>query len=111
MPILSPRELVVAGGYLGPVSQKETRFYLRDVTPKQVDRELRSFSRAARILSSDHPRLIDKHPKEWVGIHDGGVRATGKSYNALISRLKKMGLSPSDTIIRYIDTSGRKLIL
>ena len=96
---------------MAQLAKKKLASYLRDVTPKQIDRELRSFSRAARILSSDHPRLIDKHPKEWVGIQGGGVRATGKSYNALIARLKKMGLSPSDTIIRYIDTSGRKLIL
>jgi hypothetical protein len=76
-----------------------------------MDRELRAFSRAARVLSSDHPRLIDKHPKQWVGIFNGNVCATAKSLSALISQLKKRGLSPSDTVIRYIDTSGRKLIL
>ena len=80
-------------------------------TPKQLDRELRAFSRAARLLSSNHPRLIDKHPKEWVGLYDGEVCATAKSFSGLISKLKKRGLSPSETIIRYIDTSGRKLIL
>jgi hypothetical protein len=80
-------------------------------TPKQVDRELRTFSRAARLLSSDHPRLIDEHPMEWVGIYDGKVRATAKSLRALLSQLKKHGLRPNEAIIRYIDTSGRKLIL
>ena len=80
-------------------------------TPKQIDRELRTFSRAARILSSDHPRLIEKHPKEWVGLYDGKISATAKTFNALIAKLKKRGLSPNDAIIRYIDTSGRMLIL
>lgn len=80
-------------------------------TPRQVDRELRMFSRAARLLSSDHPRLIDEHPKEWVGIYDGKIQATAKSFRALVSQLKKRGLRPSEAIIRYIDTSGRKLIL
>lgn len=80
-------------------------------TPKQMDRELRSFSRAARLLSSDHPRLLDKHPKEWVGLYAGTVCATAKSFQALVSKLKKQGLPPNETIIRYIDTSGRKLIL
>lgn len=90
--------------------KKNLATHLR-ATPKQMDRELRAFSRAAKILSSDHPRLIEKHPKEWVGIYDGKVCATGKSFNALVSKLKKHGYAPSDTIIRYIDTSGRKLIL
>jgi hypothetical protein len=80
-------------------------------SPKQIDRELRRFSRAARLLSSDHPRLIEKHPKEWVGLYDGEVSATAKSFRALVTKLKKRGLSPNDAIIRYIDTSGRMLIL
>ena len=80
-------------------------------TPKQLDRKLRVFSRAARLLSSNRPRLTDKHPKEWVGYCDGEVFATAKSFSELVSELKKRGLSPSETIIRYIDTSGRKLIL
>lgn len=80
-------------------------------TPKQIKRELRAFSRAARLLSSNHPRLIDRHPKEWVGLYDGEVCATDKSFNELIKKLKNRGLSPKDAIIRYIDTGGRKLIL
>ena len=80
-------------------------------TPKQIDRELRAFSRAAKVLSSDHPKLIEQHPKEWVGLYDGEISATAKTFRALIAKLKKRGLSPNDTIIRYIDTSGRMLIL
>lgn len=80
-------------------------------TPKQISRELRSFSRAARLLSSDHPRLIDEHPKQWVGLFDGKVCATDKSFSGLVRKIKGQGYSPSETIIRYIDTSGRKLIL
>jgi hypothetical protein len=80
-------------------------------TPRQMDRELRTFSRAARLLSSDYPRLIDEHPNEWVGLHDGKVCATAKSFRALVSKLKKQGVPPNETIIRYIDASGRKLIL
>ncbi len=80
-------------------------------SPKQIDRELRTFSRAARLLSSDHPRLIEEHPKEWVGLYDGKVNATAKTFRALVAKMKKRGLSPNDAIIRYIDTSGRMLIL
>jgi hypothetical protein len=76
-----------------------------------MDRELRSFSRAARILSSDHLRLMERHPKKWVGMHGSSVCAIARSFRGLIAQLKKRGLSPSDAIIRYIDTSGRKLIL
>jgi hypothetical protein len=80
-------------------------------TPKQIDRELRAFSRAARVLSSSRPRLIDQHPKEWVGLYGGKVTAADKSFKGLVAKLKKRGLSPNDTIIRYIDTTDRLLIL
>jgi hypothetical protein len=80
-------------------------------TPKQMERELRSFSRAAKLLASGHPRLIDEHPNEWVGIYDGKVRAAARSFDALVAQLKKKGFPPNESIIRYIDTSGRKLIL
>jgi hypothetical protein len=96
---------------LAPLAKKNLSSYLGEETPKRIDRELHAFSRAARVLSSDHPRLIDRHPKEWVGIYDGNICATGKSLSALISQLKDKGFAPSDTVIRYIDTSGRKLIL
>ena len=65
-------------------------------TPKEVDRQLRTFSRAARVLSSDHPRLIEEHPNEWVGIFDGKVRATAKSFDAVVSELKEKGFPPTN---------------
>ena len=80
-------------------------------SPKQIDQELRAFSRAARILSSNRPRLIEQHPKEWVGLYNGKVSATAKSLRGLVTKLKKRGLSPNDAMIRYIDTSERLLIL
>jgi len=82
-----------------------------EVTPKQVRRELRAFSRSARLLSSHHPRLINEHPNEWVAVYDGKVQATAKSFNALIAKLNKQSVPPNESIIRYMDTSGQKLIL
>jgi hypothetical protein len=81
------------------------------VGAKEIDRELKTFSRAARVLSSNRPRLIHKHPKQWIGVHDGRVEVTASSLKALLARLKTKGLSPNSTIIRYIDTKPRKLIL
>jgi hypothetical protein len=80
-------------------------------SPKQIDRELRAFSRAARVLSSRRPRLIEAHPNEWVALYEGEIAATAKTFRGLVSKLKKKGVSPNDAVVRYIDTSGRKMIL
>jgi hypothetical protein len=39
------------------------------------------------------------------------VYAAAKSFDALVSKLKRKGVPPNEAIIRYIDTSGRMLIL
>jgi hypothetical protein len=108
--VLGPVGFLALWGKMARIANRK-RAYFAGATPKQVDRELRTFSRAARLLSSDHPRLINEHPKEWVGLYDGKVHATAKSFAALVSKLKKQGLPPNEAIIRYIDTSGRMLIL
>jgi hypothetical protein len=78
---------------------------------KQIDRELREFSQAARVLSNDRPRLIQKYPKKWIAIFANKVCAADSTYNGVIRKLKQKRIDPSRTLIRFIDTSDRKLIL
>jgi len=80
-------------------------------TPSKISRELRMFSRAAQVLSASRPRLIHKYPKKWVGIFAGKVCATDQTFDGLVRKLKKKNVAPNRTIIRYIETSDRKLIL
>lgn len=77
----------------------------------QIDRGLRRFGEAARILSSDHPRMINEHPSRWIGVHGGRVVATGRSLNELLSRLRKKRIPQEETLIRFIDKKERTLIL
>ena len=76
-----------------------------------IDRELRQFADAAKVLSSDYPRLIDKHPLQWVGVYQGKVAASAKSIKSLMTKLGKEGIPPERTIIRFIDKEERTLIL
>ena len=77
----------------------------------QIDQELRRFREAAKVLSSDHPRMIDKHPLQWIGVYEGKVAATGRSLKSLITQLRKRAIPPEKTIIRFIDKEERALIL
>ena len=80
-------------------------------SPKDVDREIQSFRRAARVLSSNHPRLIDLYPKRWVAVHRGKVRATGKTFRSVITQVDRKGLPRGSVIVRYIDRNQRTMIL
>ena len=79
--------------------------------PIQVDRSLRTFRKAASVLSSDHPRLIDKYPKQWVAVHDGQVKAAATTLNAVLSQVDKAHLPREEVIIRFIDRNQRTMIL
>ena len=80
-------------------------------SPTQINRELREFADAARVLSRDRPRLLQKYPKKWVGIFADKVQAADSTFKGLIRKLKQQNIDPSKTLIRFIDTSDRKLIL
>ena len=75
-----------------------------------VGQDLAEFSQAARILSSDRPRLIDEHPEEWVGVHDNRSPVTAKSFDELMSELKNSGISPEMTIVRYINKEEKTFL-
>jgi hypothetical protein len=79
--------------------------------PKRVDRELQLFRKAARVLSSNRPRLIDRHPKQWVAVHEGKVTAQAKTLQSLLTQVDRMGLSREHIIVRFIDRTQRTMIL
>jgi hypothetical protein len=91
--------------------QKESLIAQSGASAVEISRGLRRFSTAARLLSSDHPRLINKYPQRWVGVYGGKVAANAKTLSMLLSRLKDKGIPPSDTIIRFIDRNPRTFIL
>ena len=103
---------------MAPVStQKKARPSRREIasmlgaTPRQIARELQTFSRSTRFLSSNYSRLLEQHPNAWLGIYRGKLYAAAKSFSALMSKLKKQGVPSNQALVQYMDASGRKLIL
>ena len=79
--------------------------------PRDVERDLRSFRRTARILSSNHPRLINRYPNQWVALHRGRVRASGRTFASVMAQIDKKGLPREHVIVRFIDKNQRTMIL
>ncbi len=79
--------------------------------PAEVDRSLRAFRKATSLLSSEHPRLIDKYPKRWVAIYRGKVKAAASTFNAVLAQVDKAGLPREEVILRFIDKNQRTMIL
>ena len=79
--------------------------------PHELAKALREFSRSAVMLSSASPRLIDKYPMQWIGVFRGKVSAKAPSLETLIAKLKRKGIPPGETIVRFIERNQRTLIL
>jgi hypothetical protein len=92
------------------LSAKKKAEYL-GVSPKEIARDLRAFSWTAQFLTSNERRLLKKYPKQWVALYDGKVQASAKSLEEAISKLEQQQLPPNESIIWYMDTSGRKLVV
>lgn len=92
-------------------TSKQEILALLGESPSTISRELSEFAEAARVLSSDQPRLIDKHRKQWIGVFGGEVKASGKTLKSLMTQLRQMDLPPEEAIIRFIDHNNRTFIL
>ena len=79
--------------------------------PREVDRQLQDFRRAARVFSSSHPRLIDEYPNQWVAVYRDKVKAHGSTLNSVVRQVDKLGLPKESVVVRFIDRSQRTLIL
>jgi len=79
--------------------------------PSEVDKELRSFRKSAMVLSSKHPRLINRYPKQWVAVYNGKTIAVGRTLNSALREVDKRGIPRGHVIVRYIDKNQRTMIL
>ena len=79
--------------------------------PKQVAKELRSFSRSARLLSVDRDSLMERYPKRWIGIYKGAVRADARTFEGLMAALDSAELPRKSVVVQYIDEDERLMIL
>ena len=79
--------------------------------PVRLHRELQHFRKAAQALSSDHPRLMDQYPNQWVAVYRGKVAAHGLTLDSVLKKMKRKKIPQGRTIVRYIEKNQRTMIL
>ena len=108
----SPRNGASGGGSsdMAKLTKEDVRKFLGG-SLEELAAELSEFAQAAKVLSTDHPRLIDEHPNEWVGVFQGRVAASAGSLNSLLAKLAEEGVPVKRTIVRFIDRDEKTLLL
>ena len=78
--------------------------------PRKAVAELEAFQETARGLSASQPRMIEKYPGQWVGLHSGSVRAHGPTLESVLEKIDSEGFSREQVIVRFIHTEPRTMI-
>lgn len=91
------------------IDEKKLREILGD--PKVVSEQLESFRASTDLLSTEHPRMIDQYPKQWVAIYNRSVVAHADSMGELFSALDAGGIPRQNVVIRFIDRDKKTMIL
>lgn len=94
-------------------SKKSDKRKLRQMVgdPSAVARDLKRYSKSAKLLSSARHDLVKKYPRRWIAVHDGEVIADAATLDGLLQEIKRLGISPEAVVTRLIDENVRKLIL
>ena len=94
------------------LSQKELDKLLEEMGGKE--KVLEDFARHERdveFFEYHHRKLLEKYPDEWVAVYDVGVVDTDKDFLVLLDRLKEKGIPTDKTVIYFMDTDPKPLIL
>lgn len=78
--------------------------------PGDVAEDLVRARADAQVFSSDHPRLIEDHPQEWVAVYDGRVVAK-PTLEGLLDALVASDIPREHAVIRFIDQDEKVFIL
>lgn len=92
-----------------PASKKNLLTLLGN--PADANRNLQSFRKTARILSSHHRRFIDKYPQQWVVVCDGEVAAHGTTLSGVLKEMERKKIPQERTIIHFVEKIQRTMIL
>ena len=79
--------------------------------PEDIARGLWEYSKSAKMLANDLPRLIDEYPNKWVGVYRSEVSAKADDLPSLMQKLEQQGIPLGDTIVRFIEKNQSTLIL
>ena len=79
-------------------------------SPEDVAKSLLNFAQSSDLLSNDR-HLLKRYAQKWVGVCSGEVKAAEDDLDSLLRMLDGQGVRRSDTVVRFIETEQRTLIL
>ena len=73
--------------------------------------ELRKFADRGHAFDAQHAQFIKKYPNKWIAFYTGEVDATADSLKNLLKEMDRLGIPRRESIVKFMDTERRTLIL
>ena len=77
----------------------------------QVYVGLKDFSRRVELMDTKRAELIKLHPDKWVAMHDVDLVAVADTLDEVLLLLDQQGIPRRETIVEYMDTERRNMVL
>lgn len=71
---------------------------------------LDQFDRDRSFLAEHIGELREKYRQQWVAVHRGEVAAAAAKFEALLSELKRRGITPYTAVIEFITDRPRSFL-
>lgn len=68
-------------------------------------------SRDNKFITANHNSLVEKYNNRFIAVKEEKIVASGKDFEVVLEEVRKKGLNPSFTIIRFIFKKGYEFIL
>ena len=72
---------------------------------------LRQFTSRVRAFDAQRVQLTKKYPNKWIAMYNGEVAATADSLENLLKEMDRLGIPREESIVKFMDTERRTLIL
>lgn len=77
----------------------------------ELVREMKDFDMSLETLCSNYGQILKEYPNQWVAVHQGEVKASAETHELLMAAVEQKGLPRHNVLIRFLDKTGRKLIV
>jgi len=94
------------------LNQKELDKLLEELGGKEkVMEDFARHKRDVDFFQYHYQELLEKYPDKWVAVYNAEVVGTNKDFIALLDCLKEKKIPTNETIIYFMDTRPKPLIL
>jgi hypothetical protein len=81
------------------------------IDPREVAQSLKRFAKSTDFVEGHYEELVAKHPKMWIAVLDGEIRAMSTTLGELLSEMDSEGIRVPETHLKFLDPDPAILVI